>query len=234
MEKKIIDLCCGGRMFWYQKHHPQTEYVDQRSGRWCLGTYPVKAGRKKRYFQIDPTLKADFRHLPLATAQFQLAIFDPPHLLHVGVNSWLCKKYGKLSDHWQDDLLTGFQEAQRVLQPTGILLFKWNDEDLPLSTWQDLLPSQPLFTAQRQKTHWLVFANSQSAVARVAVYDPQQTFHYETPVATCTQNNFVSLLNQQRILFVKTDPTTLPWFLQQQPLLGDRQGQNRFLCFFKP
>ena len=27
-------------------------------------------------------------------------MFDPPHLLKVGKNSWLAKKYGKLPEDW--------------------------------------------------------------------------------------------------------------------------------------
>ena len=30
-----------------------------------------------------------------------MVVFDPPHLLKVGPNSWLCKKYGKLPENWQ-------------------------------------------------------------------------------------------------------------------------------------
>ena len=29
-DKLILDACCGGRMFWFDKHHPDTMYVDIR------------------------------------------------------------------------------------------------------------------------------------------------------------------------------------------------------------
>ncbi|GBR74607.1 hypothetical protein NO1_1754 [Candidatus Termititenax aidoneus] len=28
--KKILDACCGGRMMWFDKHHPDVLYVDSR------------------------------------------------------------------------------------------------------------------------------------------------------------------------------------------------------------
>ncbi|GAG16600.1 unnamed protein product, partial [marine sediment metagenome] len=27
MDKKILDVCCGGRTFWFNKKHPDTVYV---------------------------------------------------------------------------------------------------------------------------------------------------------------------------------------------------------------
>ena len=29
-EKLILDACCGGKMFWYNKNHPSVLYVDNR------------------------------------------------------------------------------------------------------------------------------------------------------------------------------------------------------------
>jgi len=37
-DKFILDACCGGRMFWFDKHHPNALYIDNRS---------VKAGAQK-------------------------------------------------------------------------------------------------------------------------------------------------------------------------------------------
>ncbi|QHJ78327.1 MAG: hypothetical protein [Bacteriophage sp.] len=28
---KILDACCGSKMFWYNKHEPHTTYIDNRS-----------------------------------------------------------------------------------------------------------------------------------------------------------------------------------------------------------
>lgn len=27
---KILDMCCGSKMFWYEKHEPHTTYMDIR------------------------------------------------------------------------------------------------------------------------------------------------------------------------------------------------------------
>ncbi|MCT3601566.1 SAM-dependent methyltransferase, partial [Lactobacillus acidophilus] len=29
-EIKILDACCGGKMFWFNKHEPHTTYLDNR------------------------------------------------------------------------------------------------------------------------------------------------------------------------------------------------------------
>ena len=31
-EIQILDACCGGKMFWFDKHEPHTTYLDNRSG----------------------------------------------------------------------------------------------------------------------------------------------------------------------------------------------------------
>ena len=35
MEKKILDVCCSGRAFWFDKHHPNALYVDKRISTLC-------------------------------------------------------------------------------------------------------------------------------------------------------------------------------------------------------
>ena len=58
-------------------------------------------------------------------------MFDPPHLIRAGKTSWLAKKYGRLNQEtWQDDLRRGFDECQRVMKPTGTLVFKWNEDQI--------------------------------------------------------------------------------------------------------
>jgi SAM-dependent methyltransferase len=44
------------------------------------------------------------------------------------------KKYGRLNkETWRDDLRAGFAEAFRVLRPHGVLIFKWNETQIPVS-----------------------------------------------------------------------------------------------------
>lgn len=46
-EKLILDACCGGRMFWFNKKHPNALYVDQRK---FERQVIWKKGKEKREF----------------------------------------------------------------------------------------------------------------------------------------------------------------------------------------
>ncbi|XGU47806.1 SAM-dependent methyltransferase [Fusobacterium necrophorum subsp. funduliforme] len=147
--KRILDVCCGSKMFWFQKNRDDTIYMDIREFEDVLCD-----GRK---LKISPDVVADFRNIPFSDNSFKLVVFDPPHLLRVGEKSWLVKKYGRLSENWKDDIKQGFKECFRVLEPFGILVFKWNEEQIKLSEILKLTDRVPLFGNKRAKTHWLVF-----------------------------------------------------------------------------
>lgn len=146
---RILDACCGSRMFWFNKQHKDAIYMDKRELEDTLCD-----GRK---LIVSPDIIADFRHIPFADETFYLVVFDPPHLLKVGENSWLAKKYGKLEESWQDDIKKGFDECMRVLKPNGTLIFKWNEEQIKLKEILDVIKVEPLIGNKRAKTHWLVF-----------------------------------------------------------------------------
>ena len=60
-------------------------------------------------------------------------LFRPPHLIKVGQESWLAKKYGQLDKlTWREDLKAGFSECFRILKTNGTLIFKWNETDIPV------------------------------------------------------------------------------------------------------
>jgi hypothetical protein len=102
----------------------------------------------------------DFRALPFAEGSFRLVAFDPPHLMRAGPRSWLAAKYGKLSDDWRDDLRQGFAECFRVLEPEGVLVFKWAEVQVKLREVLALTPHQPMFgntSGKKAGTHWIVF-----------------------------------------------------------------------------
>lgn len=147
--KTILDACCGSRMFWFDKEHPATVYMDNRkfSCELCDG----------RDLKIEPDIVADFRNIPFDDNTFNLVVFDPPHLLKVGESSWLAKKYGKLTKNWPDDIKQGFDECIRVLKPNGVLIFKWNEQQITLKQVLDIVKYKPLFGDKRNKTNWLVF-----------------------------------------------------------------------------
>ena len=154
--KTILDVCCGGRMFWFQKENPNTLYVDIREPE----TFTTGKGIHKRTRKIRPDVVMDFRNLDLPDNHFSLVVFDPPHMLNIGSNSFTAKTYGKLSKDWESDLSIGFSECFRVLKTGGTLIFKWCEYDIPLSKILKLTPNIPLFghkSGKQQKTHWVTF-----------------------------------------------------------------------------
>lgn len=148
-EKTILDACCGSKMFWFDKNNKNTIYMDNRETeeRLCDG----------RILKITPDIVGDFRNIPFKDNTFCLVVFDPPHLIKVGEKSWLAKKYGKLDNNWKEDIKKGFEECIRVLKKNGILIFKWNEQQIKLKEILEIIDFQPLFGNKRAKTHWLVF-----------------------------------------------------------------------------
>jgi len=136
-------------MIWFDKKNPDVLYMDNRklTDILCDG----------RVLNINPDVVADFRKMPFPDNTFYLVVFDPPHLLKAGKNSWLAKKYGVLSQNWKQDIAQGFSECMRVLKPNGTLIFKWNEEQVKLSEVLKAIDQKPLFGNRRSKTHWLVF-----------------------------------------------------------------------------
>lgn len=149
MYKPILDVCCGSKMFYFNKDNPDVLFMDCRQIEETLCD-----GRK---LEVKPDIIADFRKIPFSDKSFSMVVFDPPHLLKVGEKSWLAKKYGKLNENWREDLKQGFSECMRVLKPEGTLIFKWNEEQIKLSEILKLFNEKPILGNKRAKTHWLVF-----------------------------------------------------------------------------
>ena len=152
--KPIIDVCCGLRMFWFDRKNPKVVFMDNRTVEQTLCD-----GRK---LEIKPDVVGDFRHIPYQDNTFYLVVFDPPHLVRAGKKSWIAAKYGKLGPDWRADLKAGFDECLRVLKPYGTLVFKWNEEQVKLSEILHIFGVRPLFGHQRGKTHFLVFMKQES------------------------------------------------------------------------
>lgn len=149
MDKQILDVCCGSRMFWFDKNNERTVFMDNRV------LHDVLCDERK--LDIEPDVVGDFRNIPFDDNSFYMVVFDPQHLLKVGEKSWLAKKYGRLSDTWREDLKQGFSECMRVLKPNGTLIFKWNEQQIKLREILNLIDYRPLFGNRRGYTHWLVF-----------------------------------------------------------------------------
>nr|DAU18864.1 MAG TPA: Methyltransferase domain [Caudoviricetes sp.] len=148
--KEILDVCCGARMFWYERNHYAAFFMDNREEELTLCD-----GRK---LEIAPDIKADFRKNPFPDESFSLVVFDPPHLINAGEKSWLRAKYGVLNkETWREDLRIGFSECWRVLKDKGVLVFKWSEDQIPFKEIELLFPDRPLFGDRRGKTRWTVF-----------------------------------------------------------------------------
>lgn len=148
----ILDMCCGGRMMWYDKADHRATFVDQRDE-----TLVCCDGRT---VHIRPDLIADFRNLPFEDETFYHVVFDPPHLNRLGTSSWLAQKYRRLLPSWEDDIKRGFAEGMRVLKPNGTLIFKWNEIQIAISRLLPLFSTAPLYghrSGKSGKTIWLAF-----------------------------------------------------------------------------
>lgn len=155
---RVLDACCGSRMFWFDRANPDALFIDNRRERHELTDASSAGG--SRSLIVDPDLLADFTDLPFADETFPLVVFDPPHLVNAGTKGWLAKKYGVLGNDWRDDLRRGFAECFRVLRADGVLVFKWNENDVRLSQVLLLTDVKPLFGnrgGRAFKSHWLVF-----------------------------------------------------------------------------
>jgi ubiquinone/menaquinone biosynthesis C-methylase UbiE len=155
---KVLDACCGSRMFWFDREDERALFMDKRAESHCLRDRSSKGG--SRALIVAPDLRADFTALPFPDDHFPMVVFDPPHLLNNGRDGWMAKKYGKLEQGWREDLRKGFAECFRVLKPEGTLIFKWNAHEIPVSQILALTPIHPLFgnrCGKTAKTHWVVF-----------------------------------------------------------------------------
>ncbi len=168
---EILDACCGGRMWWWDKAHPRAVYMDVRSaGRGSHSTRP--------HWECEPDIKGDFRAMPFADQTFRLVLFDPPHLTRRDAdraatptgNTLVC--YGVLhAASEQDDLRAGFSECWRVLAPGGTLIFKWAGK---LSRVAPHFPAAPIVGTRTLRsgsglgTRWFVFYKPLSAIAALA------------------------------------------------------------------
>ena len=152
MKKIILDACCGSKMFWFDKDNPNVVFADIRQEEHTLCD-----GRK---LEITPDVVMDFTDMPFPDKSFKLVVFDPPHLRKLGESSWMAKKYGVLPLDWETVIKRGFDECMRVLEPNGVLVFKWNECQIPVSKILKTIGVQPLLghkSGKLSQTHWLLF-----------------------------------------------------------------------------
>ena len=152
MNQKILDPCCGSKMFHFDRNNSNVLFGDIRSENHILCD--------GRLLEVNPDIEMDFRNMPFDCGQFKLVVFDPPHLIRAGKQSWLAMKYGKLNQDWREDLRKGFEECFRVLATDGVLIFKWNETQIKVSEILELTNQKPVFghiSGKRANTHWICF-----------------------------------------------------------------------------
>jgi hypothetical protein len=153
--KEILDACCGGRMMWFNKKHPNALYVDKR-------VRPKGFLTVRPNFEVSPDQVEDFTNLSFPDESFHLVVFDPPHTIRIQEEGGLiAERYGRLTiANWEADLAAGFSECWRVLKVNGTLIFKWAENDKKIEAIKPFFPSEPLFgtrSGKAGKTIWLVF-----------------------------------------------------------------------------
>lgn len=74
--KKILDACCGSRMFWFDRQNPDVIFADNREVETTLCD--------GRSLLIKPDIHMDFRNMPYEDNSFKIVVFDPPILSMLG------------------------------------------------------------------------------------------------------------------------------------------------------
>lgn len=152
----ILDACCGGKMFYFDKNDSRVLFQDIREieTELCDG----------RHFEVKPDVIGDFTNMTFEDNSFSMVVFDPPHLKYTGsekeTHGWQMTKYGNLGKDWKDTLSKGFKECFRVLKPGGFLIFKWNETDIKVKEILKLTTAKPIFghiSGKRANTHWICF-----------------------------------------------------------------------------
>ncbi len=102
--KPILDMCCGSRMFYFDKQDDRVLFNDIRDEEYVLCD--------GRILNITPDVISDFKNLPLPDNTFYQVLFDPPHLIIVGKNSWMFKNnmpFSPLHSPFRDHPLSIFK-----------------------------------------------------------------------------------------------------------------------------
>jgi hypothetical protein len=104
--KTILDPCCGGRMFWFNRSHPDAVFGDARSES-IVVTDRSHDQDGTRTLNIAPDILMDFRDLPYPDGSFALAKQPTTHQVHD-----LCSKFAQMvADDWRDKVSVGLSAA---------------------------------------------------------------------------------------------------------------------------
>jgi len=159
--KKILDVCCGPKGMWFDKHESRTVFMDKRKE-----FHKMVHPSGTRTANIDPDIIGNFTDIQYPADSFYLVVMDPPHIVQKTPSGMVTKQYGHLEKDWRDMLRKGFEECFRVLRPNGILVFKWNECNIPVKEILELTTVKPLFghrCGKHLNTHWLCFMKGEES-----------------------------------------------------------------------
>tara|TARA_R110002096_G_scaffold235811_1_gene426128 strand:+ start:2060 stop:2539 length:480 start_codon:yes stop_codon:yes gene_type:complete len=152
-DKYVLDVCCGGRMMWFDKDNKDALYCDIRE---CEKGF-IEACPN---WECKPDVIADYKDLPFKDNAFKLIVWDIPHLIKDGTGI-INKKYGSLGNEWKEDTTKAFKSIWRVLDKHGTLIFKYADLNIKLKDMLSCFDEKPLFGTRSKKavnsTYWIVF-----------------------------------------------------------------------------
>jgi|WetSurMetagenome_2_1015567.scaffolds.fasta_scaffold11738_2 hypothetical protein len=152
----VLDVTASYRSMWSDKNDGDAVFVDQRR-------------------EVHPDVIAVWAYLPFQDGVFPVVNWDPPHMIYSveGKPSFLTEKFGLLQrETWPRDLKIAFCEIWRVTKPTGVVLFKWNDNHVSAKKVLALFPVKHKFgsivggsrgvrrrgsTEPRSRTWWFCF-----------------------------------------------------------------------------
>lgn len=151
--RPVLDVCCGGRLFYYEPDARIVTFMDKRRGEFKVG--------EGREIKVFPDMLGDFTRLPWVDGGkffgFSLVVFDPPHLIKAGPKSFMRAKYGVIGKEWKEKITKGFEECFRVMRQNGVLVFKWSTVDIPMEEVLRCSPYKPLLGDKRGHTRWIIF-----------------------------------------------------------------------------
>ena len=144
-DKKILDACCGSRMFYFDKQDERVLFTDIREHEERVVDVGTSGTKGRKPIVVKPDIVSDFRNMNFKDNSFYHIVFDPPHFYKgAGETGKIAFQYGLLKETWREDLKKGFSECFRVLRPNGTLIFKWCESEIPLKEILKLTNNKPL------------------------------------------------------------------------------------------
>ena len=156
--KPILDACCGGKMFYFDKNDPRVLFQDIRKEETTLCD-----GRK---FEVAPDVVGDFTSMRFPDNTFNMVVFDPPHLRWWGKDKekqptgFQGIKYGTLRSDWRETWPRVLQNVSASCVREVFLSSSGTKPTLRLSEVLKLTDQKPIFghkSGKRANTHWICF-----------------------------------------------------------------------------